>query len=52
MDFTDLTNNLMTESERQAISTDDLWSGYVVFCTDTNKLYVYNNNAWVSVQLS
>ena len=52
MNFTDLTNNLMTESERQAISTDDLWDGYVVFCTDTNKLYIYNGSAWKSVTLS
>ena len=48
----DLENNSMTEAEKDAISSDDLHTGLVVFCTDTNKLYIYNNDAWVSVTLS
>ena len=42
----------MTEAEKDAISSDDLHTGLLVFCTDTNKLYIYNNDAWVSVTLS
>ena len=31
-------NNSMTEAEKDAISSDDLHTGLLVFCTDTNKL--------------
>ena len=48
----DLENNSMTEAEKDAISSDELHTGLLVFCTDTNKLYIYNNDAWVSVTLS
>ena len=48
----DLLNNSMTESEKNSISSDDLYTGFIVFCTDSNKLYVYNGSAWVSTTLS
>ncbi len=47
-----LENNSMTEAEKDTISTDDLYTGFVVFCTDTNKLYIYNDDAWKSITLS
>ena len=47
-----LENNSMTETEKDAISVDDLYTGLIVFCTDTNKLYIYNDDAWKSVTLS
>jgi len=50
--FMDIENNSMTESEKDALTGDDLYTGLLVFCTDTNKLYIYNNDAWVSVTLS
>ena len=48
----DLENNSMTESEKDTIAADDLYTGLIVFCTDTNKLYIYNGSAWKSVTLS
>jgi len=47
-----LENNSMTEAEKNAISSDFLHTGFIVFCTDTNKLYIYNDDDWVSVTLS
>ena len=47
-----LENNSMTEAEKDAISSDDLYTGFIVFCTDTNKLYIYNGSAWKSITLS
>ena len=47
-----LENNSMTEAEKDAISADELYTGFVVFCTDTNKLYIYNDDAWKSITLS
>ena len=48
----DLINNSMTESEKDALDTNDLLTGEMVFCTDSNKLYIYNGSAWKSVTLS
>ena len=31
---------------------DDLYTGLTVFCTDSNKLYIYNTDSWVSITLS
>ena len=42
----------MTETEKDALSTDEITAGLTIFCTDTNKLYIYNGSAWVSVTLS
>ncbi len=42
----------MTESEKDAITNDDLYTGLTVFCTDSNKLYIYNTDSWVSITLS
>ena len=50
--FIDLENNSMTESEKDAITGDDLYTGLIVFCTDTNKLCIYNGSAWKSITLS
>ena len=47
-----LEDNSMTEAEKDAITGDDLYTGLIVFCTDSNKLYVYNNDTWVSTTLS
>ena len=47
-----LESNSMTEAEKDAISSDDLYTGLIIFCTDSNKLYVYNTDTWVSVTLS
>jgi len=47
-----LENNSMTEAEKDALSSDFLHTGFIVFCTDTNKLYIYNGDAWKSVTLS
>ena len=48
----DLENNSMTEAERDNLSSDVLHTGLVIFCTDTNKLCIYNGSAWKSVTLS
>ena len=37
-----LIENSMTEAEKDAIVTDDLIIGECVFCTDSNKLYIWN----------
>ena len=42
----------MTEAEKDALSTDEITVGLTIFCTDTNKLYIYNGSTWLSVQLS
>ena len=39
----DLENNSMTESEKDAISSDKLYEGLIIFCKDSNKLYIYNH---------
>ena len=48
----DLSETTMTESEKDAISSDKLYEGLIIFCTDSNKLYIYNGSAWKSVTLS
>ncbi len=47
-----LENNSMTEAEKDALSAEYLFTGLIVFCTDTNKLYIYNDDAWKSITLS
>jgi len=42
----------MTESEKDAITNDDLYTGLTVFCTDSNKLYIYNGTSWKSGSFS
>lgn len=47
-----LIENSMTEVEKDAIVTDDLITGECVFCTDSNKLYIWNETGWVSITLT
>jgi hypothetical protein len=47
----DLINMSMTEAEKDAFDTNDLIIGEMIFCTDSNKLYIWNN-AWLSVTLT
>ena len=42
----------MTEAEKDALSTDEITVGLTIFCTDTNKLYIYIGSACLSVQLT
>ena len=48
----DLINSTMTEAEKDAIVTDNLITGECVFCTDSNKLYIWNETGWVSITLT
>ena len=54
MDFTYMTESEKTEWEASSSMSDTVTSGSffttgsAVFCTDSNKLHIYNGTAWKS----